>query len=93
MGVVAGGLLSKAHQIVNGFVSLVGFGVVIRQTVIDILQPGSIEALQGLPGGGMQGLAPGRQQALVGHVLRQGVLEDIRRFLCPGLLIDKFEPL
>ena len=64
----------------------------IGKAIIGVFQPRRIQRFQRLPGGGMQRLAAGRQETLVGHLLGQGVLEHIHGSLGTGALKEKLLP-
>lgn len=66
--VTPAGSLPEASQVGDGLVGHPCLCVVMGELVRDLLQAVGVEALEGGADGGVQGLAPGRQQALVGHV-------------------------
>ena len=93
MGVAAGGFLSKARQVLDGFARLVRPRIMMRQAIIHFLQTIGIERFQGLPCCRMQDPSLGGNEALVGHVLSQGVFEDIHRLLSTAPLVEELQPL
>src|SRR5262249_49013901 len=66
MGVFPGSLLSKAREIFNGLLGMFSPGVVVRQTVIGVLEARGIELLQGPCCRGMQPPTAGCEEAVVG---------------------------
>ena len=77
VGVGAGRLLREPAQGLDRLLGLLGPVPMMRQPVEDLLEAPLIEGLQRAGRGGVKGLAPGGEQALVGHLLDERVLEGV----------------
>src|SRR5262245_16554835 len=93
MGVAAGSSLGKTRQVLDGLTCLVRPCIMMRQAIIRLLQAVGIEHFQGLPGRRMQRSSVASNEALVGYLLCQGVLEDVHGFFSATPLVEKLQPL
>ena len=81
MGESPGRLLGEACEVLDCPVGLVSLRVMIREPVVGRFEPIDVHLLQGFGGLGVKRLATRVRDALVDHLLRQRVLEDVERFL------------
>ena len=65
----------------------------VGEGAVHLLEAVGVQLLERQAGRAVKGLSSVRQQALVRDVLRQRVLEDVNRLVCPGALVDELKPL
>ena len=65
----------------------------VGEGAVHLLEAVGVQLLERQAGRAVKGLSSLRQQALVRDVLRQRVLEDVNRLVCPGALVDELKPL
>ena len=82
-------LLPGAVQVVDRLGGVAAATVMMRQRVVVLRQALGKEPFDGLRGAFMQHPAPLQQHGVVGHFLRQGVLEGVRRLREGRLLVDE----
>src|SRR3989441_6330856 len=73
--------LGKACEVLGCPVGSVSLRVMMREPVVGRFEPIDVHLLQGFGGLGVKRLATRVRDALVDHLLRQRVLEDVERFL------------
>ncbi len=72
---------------------LVGPRIVVDQAVVGVLEAAGVLLLDRFGGLPVEGLAAADQQAVVGHVLGQGVFEEVARIAVRGLLEEELPRL
>jgi hypothetical protein len=77
MGVSRGRFLGELGQVLHGLGDVVGPRVVVRQPVVDVVEPSGIQGLEGSSRCRMQRASPRGDEALVGHLLGQGMPEGV----------------
>jgi hypothetical protein len=66
--------------------------VVVGQSLRHVVEPLGVEVFERPAGGGVQRLTAVDQQAIVGHVLGERVLEDVGRLVGRQALVEELEP-
>jgi hypothetical protein len=74
-----GGAIAGQHAVAEAVVPLVALHEVMGQLGVVLGQAVRVQILDGAAHGAVQLLAPLHEQAAVGDVLDDGVLEDVRR--------------
>ena len=72
---------------------IVAPGVVVGEHLVELLQPVGIELFYGPADLPVDLLSPGEEEAVVGHLLGEGVLEDILELGEEPLLVDELQAL
>ena len=77
MGVAARRLLREAAQRLDGLLGLLGPVPMVGELIGDLLETSAVERLQGAGGGRVKGPAPGGEEALVGDLLDERMVEGV----------------
>ncbi len=93
VGVGVARSVAGAHQVLEGLGPVLALREVVSQLFVVLGQPVGIELLKGVAHRLVQGAAPLAEQAVVGHVLDDGVLEDVGGLGQEALLVDDLEGL
>ena len=93
VGVGACRLLRETAQELDRRLGFLGPVPVVGQPVVDLLEAASVERLQRAGGGRVNAPAPGGEQALVGHLLDERVLEGVARLVAIPELVEELEAL
>ncbi len=86
-----GRLLARALVIEEGALQGPGFGVVARQSLVVLGEAIVVDLLDGVGDAAVERAPPAREHALVGHVVRERVLEHVGELGVAGLLVDQLE--
>src|SRR5215468_9194633 len=81
------------RQILERLLPILAVREVMRELLVVIRDPIRIELLERVGDGAMQRAAALAQEAVIGDVLDDRVLEDVRRLLQRPLLVDELEAL
>ena len=90
-GVVPARLAMGEFQGGEGLGIVAAAGVVVGQDLDPLVEPVGVEVFDGLPGGGVVGLAPGPHECLVDGFLGEDVLEGVLALRRQGALVDEVE--
>ena len=89
VGVAMEAVRRDRPEVLDGLVMHLGPGVVQRQELLHLLRALTREGFQASRGGGVQLAAPRREEASIGDVLSQGVLEHPARLRLSGPLVEE----
>ena len=96
-GFVVGGelasLIGSFEEVLLRFLPVLGLGVVVGEQAVEILEAVSEERLDRGGHLAVQVAATLQEDALVGGLLHEGVLEDVLKFGIAGLLEHQFASL
>ena len=92
VGVAPRRFLGDPREPLDGAVRDLGLRVVVRQAVGHGVEPVRGERLERPGGGGVQGEAAGRREALAGHLAGERVREDVHRPVGAGAVEEELEP-
>ena len=93
MGVEAGRLVAGLAEVLEGLVPALAAQEVAAEDALELAEPAGVELLHRLADAGMELAALRREEALVGDLLGQRVLEDVLELRGAAELPDELLPL
>ena len=93
VGVPPGGAVGEAREVLDGLGRGGRACVVIGEAIVDVLEAAGVERLQRGSHAGVQALASRGEEAAVGDLLDEGMLEDVDRLAARRLLVQELQPL